>query len=176
MQIRSASSVDNGESANPRYTPNYGAWREVVTATKATKVGDTNKPVYINATGQATAISYTIEKSVPSNAVFTDHYAWGDITGKPIDFITYAGALNTNGWKTLGGRTYGAKIAIAYNNNVAAWNSETYSASLVFGCNDTRGLLDCGYNRPIVTFGGASNGNSTDDAPKWYFTLSGTSG
>jgi len=48
------------------------AWREVVTITPGTAVGNTNKPVYINATGQATAISYTIDKSVPSNAVFTD--------------------------------------------------------------------------------------------------------
>ena len=36
------------------------------------KIGDTNKPVYFTANGVPTAISYTIEKSVPSNAVFTD--------------------------------------------------------------------------------------------------------
>jgi hypothetical protein len=48
-----------------------------------TKVGDTNKPVYIAADGTATPISYEINKSVPSDAVFTDHYAWGDITSKP---------------------------------------------------------------------------------------------
>lgn len=93
-----------------------------------------------------------------------------------IDFITHAGALNTNGWKTMGARSSGAKIAIAYNNNPAAWNSQTYSASIVFGCNDTKGLLDCGYNSPIVTFGGSSNAGGTDNDPNWYFKLSGTSG
>lgn len=36
------------------------------------KVGDTNKPVYFTADGVPAAISYTIGKSVPSNAVFTD--------------------------------------------------------------------------------------------------------
>ena len=36
------------------------------------KVGDTNKPVYFTANGVPSAISYTIDKSVPSNAVFTD--------------------------------------------------------------------------------------------------------
>lgn len=36
------------------------------------KVGDTNKPVYFTANGVPAAISYTIGKSVPSNAVFTD--------------------------------------------------------------------------------------------------------
>ncbi len=36
------------------------------------KIGDTNKPVYFKADGTPAAISYTIDKSVPSNAVFTD--------------------------------------------------------------------------------------------------------
>lgn len=36
------------------------------------KVGDTDKPVYIAANGVATAISYTIKTNVPSGAVFTD--------------------------------------------------------------------------------------------------------
>lgn len=36
------------------------------------KIGDTNKPVYFTANGVPEAISYTIAKSVPSNAVFTD--------------------------------------------------------------------------------------------------------
>ena len=47
---------------------------------------------------------------------------------------------------------------------------------MVFGCQDTKGLLDIGYNSPIVTFGGASVAGGTDDNPKWYFKLSGTSG
>lgn len=38
------------------------------------KIGDTNKPVYFTAGGVPAAISYTIDKSVPSNAVFTDRY------------------------------------------------------------------------------------------------------
>lgn len=93
-----------------------------------------------------------------------------------IDFITHASALNANGWKTLGGRANGAKIAIAYNNNPASWNSASYSASLVFGCSDTKGLLDIGYNSPTVVFGGGNVNGSTDNDPKWYFKLSGTSG
>ena len=48
-------------------------WQKVVHVDDAyTKVGDTNKPVYIAADGTATAISYTIAKSVPADAVFTD--------------------------------------------------------------------------------------------------------
>lgn len=40
--------------------------------TESTKVGSSTRPVYIAADGTATQISYTISKSVPSNAVFTD--------------------------------------------------------------------------------------------------------
>lgn len=55
IQIRAASHTDHGEGANPRYTPDYGAWREVVTATKATQVGSATQPVYVSNTGQITA-------------------------------------------------------------------------------------------------------------------------
>lgn len=58
-----------------------GTWSgNAATATSASKlqntskIGDTNKPVYFTANGVPTAISYTIDKSVPSNAVFTDRY------------------------------------------------------------------------------------------------------
>ena len=36
------------------------------------KIGDTNKPVYFSTNGVPVAISYEINKSVPSNAIFTD--------------------------------------------------------------------------------------------------------
>ena len=52
------------------YLPKSGG--TLVCHTTDTKVGDTNKPVYISADGVATAISYTIGKNVPSDAVFTD--------------------------------------------------------------------------------------------------------
>lgn len=58
-----------------------GTWNgNAVTATTASKlnntakIGNTNKPVYFTASGVPAAISYTIDKSVPSNAVFTDRY------------------------------------------------------------------------------------------------------
>ena len=55
MQIRSASSIDNGDSANPKYSPNYFAWREVVTATRDTQIGNATQPVYVNNIGQIVA-------------------------------------------------------------------------------------------------------------------------
>ena len=51
--------------------------------------GSTTQPIYW--TGSAFAnTSYTLGKSVPSDAVFTDHYAWSDITGKPSSFTPSA--------------------------------------------------------------------------------------
>lgn len=98
------------------------------------------------------------------------------ITDIPINFKAYTGSLASSGWKTLQGRDSSPSIAIADNDGAAFWNSSTYSASLVFGCSDTRGLLDCAYNTPKVTFGGCSYSNSTDDNPNWYMKLSGTNG
>ena len=60
MQIRAASNTDNGENADPRYTPNYGAWREVVTATKATQIGNGTKLTYVSDNGQITESSSNV--------------------------------------------------------------------------------------------------------------------
>lgn len=50
-----------------------GSCASATTATKlgSSTVGSASRPIYLNA-GTATQIGYTIEKSVPSNAVFTD--------------------------------------------------------------------------------------------------------
>ena len=83
-------------TSNTSSSNSWFSWQKAVHVDDAyTKVGDTNKPVYIAADGTATPISYTIAKSVPSDAVFTDHYAWGDITGKPTK-ITLTGAVTGN--------------------------------------------------------------------------------
>ena len=49
-----------------------GAATSAEKLTNTSKIGDTNKPVYFTANGVPTAISYTIGKSVPSDALFTD--------------------------------------------------------------------------------------------------------
>lgn len=52
-------------------------------------IGSATQPIYLNA-GTATACTYTLGKSVPSDAVFTDHYTWSDITGKPSTYVPSA--------------------------------------------------------------------------------------
>lgn len=134
--------------------------------------------------------NYTVKVDYANKAAALDASA-GSVTqpvyfssGKPVqcsyylqaNIKTFTGSLVTAGWKNLNGKSGDPSITIAYNNKPANWNSGTYSASLVFGCSDTRGLLDCAYDQPIVTFGGTSYGGATDDNPRWYFKVKGTSG
>ena len=154
----SAGTADTATTAtNLSAKPSLAASGNNITVTAGEKTSDAFTVPYATSAGSANAV------------------AWANVSGKPIEFITNTGALNTNGWKTLGGRSSGKKIAISYNNNAATWNAGTYSATLVYGCNDTKGMLDIAYNTPTVVFGGSAVNGSTDDNPTWYMKLQGTS-
>ena len=114
--------------------------------------------------------------SITGNAATASSVAWDNVASKPINFKAYVGSSASGGWNALNGNVTGSSLAIAHNNGTTAanWNSGLYSASLVFGCNDTKGLLDCAFNTPIVTFGGANTAGSTNDNPVWYMKISGT--
>ena len=58
----------------------YQLANTAVTHTESTSVGSATQPVYIASNGAATAVTYTLEKSVPSDAVFTDT-TYDDYTG-----------------------------------------------------------------------------------------------
>lgn len=126
------------------------------TATKlgASTVGSAKQPIYLN-DGTPTATTYNLQADIR----YQTHNA------------------TTSGWKDMLGRQSNPTLSVTrHQGTVPTWIPQKYSSSLVFGGNGTKGLLSCGYNTPIVTFGGASTDNSTDDAPAWYFKLSGTSG
>ena len=76
IQIRGASHTDNGEGASPRYTSNYGAWREVVTATKATQIGSATQPVYVNSSGQVVACNLASGSSAAVNSGTANRVAY----------------------------------------------------------------------------------------------------
>lgn len=57
-------------------------------------VGSASKPVYVNANGVVTACTYELEKSVPSNAVFTDTHWTSHLY---VGSGTAANAATTNG-------------------------------------------------------------------------------
>lgn len=73
-------------SASNAITASSVAWNDitgapaVVTHTDSTAVGSVTQPVYIASDGTATATTYSLAKSVPSDAVFTDT-TYSDFTG-----------------------------------------------------------------------------------------------
>lgn len=91
-----------------------GAANSAKKLTVTNKIGDINKPVYFTNEGIPAEISYTIEKSVPSNAVFTD-----------TDIRNTAGSTNSDSKLYLVGAT------------TQAANSQTYSDSEVYTTNGT---------------------------------------
>lgn len=97
-------------------------------------------------------------------------------TAHPIGatVASYIGSLSSSGWELAGGSYHGASIQVSYNNDPAPWNSGIYSSSIVFGTGDIKGMLDCHYETPIVSFGG-SHISVSKDSPSWYFKLRGTS-
>lgn len=162
-------------------TGSNAGYMEIATA------DDGNEPIYVrqytgvfsSLTRTATLLDGSGNTSFPgtvSASSFNGTIAWSNVSSKPINFKAYSGSLASSGWKTMQGKDSSPSIAISYNNGAASWNSGTYSATLVYGCGDTRGLLDCAYNTPIVTFGGCSYGGSNDNNPTWYMKISGTNG
>ena len=147
-----------------------------VTHTASTKVGDTNKPVYVASDGKATACSYELNKSVPSNAVFTDT-TYSEMTGatssddgtsglvpapasgKQSQFLRGDGtwATPTNTKNTAGSSDTSSKIFLIGATSQTS-SSQTYSHDTAFV--DTNGRLNS--NAP------ASDANDTTVATtKW---------
>lgn len=101
------------------------------TITNAPTKGSATKPIYLN-NGVPTAINYTIEKSVPSNAVFTDTtYGTPSTTSKGVvKLVSNTTLENTvNNVSSVNGRTY----AVQLNTNGAMvvnvpWVNTTYSS------------------------------------------------
>ena len=67
------STITGSDNGTVSYANSAGSCSSATTASKigTSTVGSSTKPVYING-GTPTACTYTLEKSVPSNAVFTD--------------------------------------------------------------------------------------------------------
>ena len=101
-----------------------GAATSAAKLTNTSKIGDTNKPVFFNASGVPVAIDYTISKSVPSDAVFTDNnttytLATGDANGQ-IKVTPSSGSAYNVSVKGL----FGGKILYVYERGqIAAFAS-----------------------------------------------------
>ena len=63
--------------------------------TNGLKIGDSNKPVYFGTDGKPVAISYTIEKSVPADAIFPKFEGtYNESTNKAATVSTVTNAIN----------------------------------------------------------------------------------
>ena len=72
--------------------------------TNGVKVGNTNQPVYFGTDGKPVAISYTIEKSVPSDAIFSYSFdgTYNASTNKAATVATVTNAINALNGGTIG--------------------------------------------------------------------------
>lgn len=74
------------------YLPKAGG--TLVCHTTDTAIGSATKPVYVSANGVATECTYELKKTVPADAVFTDHiYTAASDTPQPV---TAVGAVGTS--------------------------------------------------------------------------------
>ena len=77
-----------------------------------------------------------------------------------------------NGWSMLNSSYNGFLLkSIRTNANAPSWILGNYSAGIVFGGADTKGVLSMSYNGPSIKFAG---GNGTK--PVWNMALTGSSG
>lgn len=111
------------------------------------KIGDTNKPVYFTASGVPSAISYTINKSVPSSAVFTDeNVSQSESTSTNFRGVLLSDYASTSTTATLQGSSpsatyYSSKLRVKpstgdlyiNSNKVAVEGVTTYAGSSTSG-------------------------------------------
>lgn len=132
----------------------------------------------INITGSASSLSSS------AGSVTHPIYFSG---GKPVETNYELGAnirtifdpiRTTDGWKKLGGRSQWHGVMTSYSGSTTdvPWLCGAYSSSIVFGAQDTKGLLNLGYNTAVISFGAGSVNGSTDSSPNWYFKIAATSG
>ena len=146
-----------------------------VTHTASTAVGDTITPIYVNSSGVATALGYTIEKSVPSDAVFTDT-TYSDFTGATsvvggAHGLVPAPSSGDNDKILTGGATWSAVKTV--NNNsllgsgnvavqetlVSGTNIKTINSTSLLGSGNIDVLANAATGTSSLTIGGTATAN-----------------
>ena len=155
-----------GSNTQPIYVASDGT-PTAITA----DVGDSTTPIYMN-DGVFTALNYTIAKSVPSNALFTDHITSASTTGNgnAVTSIT----SDANGNLTV---TKGTTFLTSYTETdptVPAWakasNKPSYSYDEITGTVPQSALPS--YVDDVVEYSGKSSFPTTGESGKIYIDTS----
>lgn len=145
-----------GSYAAANHTHNYaGSSSAGGAATSANKLntnaGSATQPVYFSG-GVPVACTYTLGKSVPADAKFTDTNTTYPIMYKTID-ANFATKFRT---ETKGNTNYGDYIATLRNDTANVANSPQYGSGLAFGRGDTHGYIYYNYGTAAMYVGAGS--------------------
>lgn len=188
-----------GPSAN--VTPGYGSTFNVpyitvdtkgrVTAisTKTVKIpaSDNTNTTYSFATGDnngtfkvtpsgGTATNIAIKGLGSAAYTASSAYATsGHTHGLGHSDFTVSINATTNTWAAIGvdGRKFVLK-SIRTDVNAPPYLLSGYSAGIVFGGADTRGVISVAYSNPTIRFAGGANTTKDGGTATWYITLTGT--
>ena len=90
--------------------------------------------------------------------------------------FTVAIDSTTNTWAAIGvdGTNKYVLKSIRTNTNAPPYLLNDFSAGIVFGGEDTRGVISMKYNTPSIRFAGGNRTAADGGTAKWYITLTGT--
>jgi len=172
-----------GNAATATYATSAGSATSATSATTATKlgsstVGGTTTPIYLDG-GTPTALSYTIAKSVPSNAVFTDTtYANGTgITIGTGNAINHSNSV-TAGTAGTSSATSGSTLAVPYvtydaQGHVTASGTHTHTVT-GFATTDTKDTCGAGNSTSkLFLVGRTAQSTGTSNSNSSVYTQSG---
>ena len=128
-----------------------------------TSAGSATQPVYFSG-GKPVACSYTLGKSVPSNAVFTDTNTTYPISYRTID-NNFASKYRT---QTKGNTSAGDYISTLRCDTNSVPYAPQYGTGLGWGRGDTHGYLYTNYSSPQV-YVGAGNADKLNWAKQLAF-------
>lgn len=127
-----------------------------------------------------------LTKNIPTIAASSNN---GYLSVNSTDILVYSTGLahtkfnqavenvTTDAWATVGvdptGRGYILK-SLRFNTNYPVW-AYAHCAGIVFGGQDTKGMINMSYSSPAITFAGGNHSDSKT-APVWYMKITGTAG
>lgn len=142
-----------------------------VTHTALTAVGSGTQPVYINSSGVATATTYSLAKSVPSDAKFTDT-TYSDATTSAHGLMTAADKTKLNAisdYITSSG-TSGIWGYIKWNSGIA-WCFSTSDNKLIKKGQLTNVSFTLPFNFTNAYYTVLSETNSDSNSPSGFYEL-----